>query len=495
MSDASQPLTIQTSRATAYLRWWSQVSALLLVIVELCWILPWFEMVTQITRTAPLWVSGLVLGAIMLASYLLGRASEALRLLKNVQLGLMGLLFLASLFVSENLLLQMPIRGVANGLVTLDPGAVLVLFFVIWMWWRGLSLSRNDIRPIVAWRRFELGLLFFMAYLFIAVRVNFILPGFGIMILFLFAGLLSVVFARVSYVGIAKGVQKNPFDLRWLLSVGGILSATILLAGVAGGLLSGQYRLLLDFLTEALKFTIALTIFILGIPGLLISIVLGPLLPWLRSLFQPFQNNSPQENPLQNLYPFYPDQGQVVNLPAILQTMIFWGLVLIVVIALMLRARRAFGGRRLNEPDEPESLLKQGEARDLLRKALQNALEGAVARLRPARQVLIAARIRRIYAQLLDLCEELNQPRRPQQTPLEFLPEMGELFSSQIEDLETITQAYVRIRYGELPESQREVAAIEQSWQKIQAEGRRLKKAGVGKLKMADVDEIERSGV
>jgi hypothetical protein len=431
----------------------------------------------------------------MLAAYGVGRLCESLRLLKNVQMFLMAFLLAASLFLAENLLLKTALRAIASGLVKLDPGAVLVVFFVVWMWWRGLSLSRNDIRPIVAWRRFELGLSFFMAYLFIAVRANFILPGFGIMVLFLFSGLLSVIFARVSYVGITKGVQKNPFDLRWLLSVGGILSATVLLAGLAGGLLSGQYRLVLDFLTEAVKFMIALAIFVLGIPGLLISVALGPLVPWLRSLLHPLQNNSSQTSPLQNLYPFYPDQGQVVNLPAILQTVIFWGLILVIVIGLMLRARKAFGGRQLDEPDEPESLLKKGEARDLLRKALRNALEGAARRLRPARRVLIAARIRRIYAQLLDLCEELNLPRRPQQTPLEFLPEMGKLFTAQIEDLEMITQAYVRIRYGELPESQGEVAAIEKAWQNVQAEGQRMKRAGIGKLKTAEVDEIERTGL
>ncbi len=32
---------------TSSLRWWPHISAVLLVIVEMCWILPWFQMMTQ----------------------------------------------------------------------------------------------------------------------------------------------------------------------------------------------------------------------------------------------------------------------------------------------------------------------------------------------------------------------------------------------------------------------------------------------------------------
>ena len=124
---------------------------------------------------------------------------------------------------------------------------MLVLFFVIWMWWRGLTLSQDVLRPTTAWRRFEVGLLFFMAYLFIASQVDFYRPGFGVFVLFLFSGLLAVVFARVSYVGINKGSSKNPFDLRWLGSVFGILGATVTLAALVGSLLTGQYQPFLGF--------------------------------------------------------------------------------------------------------------------------------------------------------------------------------------------------------------------------------------------------------
>jgi len=477
------------------LKWWSQVAVFLLVIVELCWVLPWFRMVMQVTITAPLWIAALVLGAIMLAAYGLGLAMESLRLMKNIQLGGFGILLVGSLLLAENLLLVKPIFGAADSLARLDPGAILVLFFVIWMWWRGLSLSQDVLRPIAAWRRFESGLLFFMAYLFIASQVSSYRLGFGVFVLFLFSGLLAVVFARVSYVGIDKGAGRNPFDLRWLVSVFGILGSTVALAALAGSLLTGQYRLFLDFLASLIKLLIAVTIFILGIPGLIISLLLVPLIPWLKGTV-PFQNlTNTMQTLFQRLQFQFAEQKSTPPLPVSFQTGCFWVLVILIVVVLILRIRRTLAARRYSNTHEPELLLKRGEASEIIRKALQDALNGLVGRLRPARRMMAAARIRRIYAQLMDLCQELNFPRPESTTPLEFLPKLGELFTAQTEDLQVLTDAYLRVRYGEYPENKAEIEAVESAWQRVQEEGQRLKRAGFGKLQTVEVGKIERRGV
>ncbi len=475
------------------LKWWSQLAVFLLVIVELCWVLPWFRMVMQVTAAAPVWVAALVLGGIMLAAYGLGYVMEALRLMKNIQLGGFGVLLAIGLLLAENLLLQKPAFGAVDGLAKLDPGAVLVLFFVIWMWWRGLTLAQDVLRPTTAWRRFELGLLFFMAYLFIASQIEFYRPGFGVFVLFLFSGLLAVVFARVSYVGINKGSSKNPFDLRWLGSVFGILGATVTLAALVGSLLTGQYRLFLDFLANAIKFLIAVTVFIFGIPGLLISLLITPIVPWLKGIV-PVGNVSSSLQSLIKQFNF----NEAENLPPLsvsIQTTCFWALILLLVVVLIARIRRVMQERRNSTEHEPDFLLKRGEAREIIRKALQDALNGLVGRFRPARRMIAAARIRRIYTQLMDLCQELNFPRPKSTTPYEFLPELGELFISLTEDLRVITEAYVRVRYGEFPENKAEIDVVESAWQRVLEEGQRMKRAGVGKLQTAEVKEIERGGV
>ncbi len=401
-----------------FLLWWPHISAVLLVIVELCWILLWFQMVMQITQTAPLWTSAVVMGGIMLAAYGLGTMMESLRLLRRVQLALLGALLAASLILAENWLLKTPIRQVTSGLVGLDPGAVLVLFFVIWLWWRGVSLSRGAIRPMVAWRRFELGLLFFMGYILIAAQSGFFVPGIGVSILFIFSGLLAVVFARVSYVGIRRGVLKNPFDLRWSISVSWILGGVVVLAAIIGSLLSGQYRRLLDFLSETIKFLIALGIFVLSIPGLLFSYLLGPIMPWLKlRLIAPQATETP-EYPIGGAFPQMDPANQPPGLPVALQVLCFWGLVLILVFLLIMRIRKTLQTRHQIDFEKPKSLLHEGEARILLRAALLDALDGIVGRLRPAQRALAAARIRRIYAQLMGLCADLELSQAASTDPL-----------------------------------------------------------------------------
>ena len=72
---------------------------------------------------------------------------------------------------------------------------------------------------------------------------------------------------------------------------------------------------------------------------------------------------------------------------------------------------------------------------------------------------------------------------------------MGEIFPQYATDLGVITEAYVRVRYGELPERLDEVSAVEAAWKRVLMEGQRLRRAGWGKLKTAEVKEVERTNV
>jgi len=478
------------------LRWWPQIAALLLIVVEICWIVPWYRMVMQISYVAPVWQSVLVLGGVMLGGYSLAFTLEWLRLLRGVQLGILALMLFVSLVLCEQLLLHNPLGRVFGGLLNLDPGSVVLVFFVFWLWWRGIGLARAAIRPIVAWRRFELGLLCFMTFIFIAGRLGDDTTGLGWYMFFLFVGFLAVIFARVSYVGLVKGVRKNPFDRRWLASTTGILIGCITIAATLGGLLTGQYKMLLEWLVEGIRLLVAIVIFIAAIPGLLLSRLLGPIFLWLRE----WMAKRPTPNPFDasgagNSYLPPGISAAPKPIPHEFQAFFFWGVVLLVLVIMVVRMRRQSEAAKPFIQEQPESLLKRGEARKLLRKAFQDALGDLAAYLRPARRAIIAARIRRIYAQLLDLCAELGYPRPVSKTPLEFLPDMGELFIALIPQLDLITQTYVHVRYGEVPETSGEVEAIEAAWMQISEEGRRLKRAGQGKLKTAEVKGAERPGV
>jgi hypothetical protein len=90
------------------------------------------------------------------------------------------------------------------------------------------------------------------------------------------------------------------------------------------------------------------------------------------------------------------------------------------------------------------------------------------------RRIRVAARIRQVYAELMDLCETLGQPRPDAITPLEFVPKLEHIFPQFYPEIGMITQAYLGVRYGLLPETQNDVADIEAAWKKLHTAGHEL---------------------
>ena len=84
---------------------------------------------------------------------------------------------------------------------------------------------------------------------------------------------------------------------------------------------------------------------------------------------------------------------------------------------------------------------------------------------------MAAERIRYIYAQLLELSADLGHSRPTSITPLEFLPELEDQFPGLGVDLRVITTAYNDIRYGELPETKRQLEAVEEAWRRVRLKG------------------------
>jgi hypothetical protein len=149
----------------------------------------------------------------------------------------------------------------------------------------------------------------------------------------------------------------------------------------------------------------------------------------------------------------------------------------------MLRLANSWQSRRESGVmDERQSLLEGVSLWDALVNALRNRIFrttdylSAAVKLRRKERLREAARIRRIYADFMDLCSELEQPRPKPVTPLEFLPAAEEVFPSLDSDLEAITKSYLRVRYGELPETHQEVEMVESAWQRVCNEGNLMKK-------------------
>ena len=66
----------------------------------------------------------------------------------------------------------------------------------------------------------------------------------------------------------------------------------------------------------------------------------------------------------------------------------------------------------------------------------------------------------------------MGEPRSPSETPLEFMDNLEKIFPASQVELATITHAYLRVRYGELPETSGQVEEVEAAWELVRKRGR-----------------------
>jgi hypothetical protein len=90
-----------------------------------------------------------------------------------------------------------------------------------------------------------------------------------------------------------------------------------------------------------------------------------------------------------------------------------------------------------------------------------------------------AVSIRKIYANMTRLAETQGFSRQPAQTPYEYLPALGLAFPDCQAEATVITEAYVRVHYGELPESIRELQRIQECWRQIHSTYKNVKREDV----------------
>jgi len=89
-----------------------------------------------------------------------------------------------------------------------------------------------------------------------------------------------------------------------------------------------------------------------------------------------------------------------------------------------------------------------------------------------------ALSIRRIYQQMCRAAEGAGYPRPEFQTPYEYLPALAEVWPGNTADSRLITNAFVKVRYGEVPESREELEAIRSAWRQLEATEPNRRKTG-----------------
>jgi hypothetical protein len=149
-----------------------------------------------------------------------------------------------------------------------------------------------------------------------------------------------------------------------------------------------------------------------------------------------------------------------------------WGMVLLVVglLVLLIAIAVVRSRRRAKKPgeDERESVWST----PLLLAGLGQAWRNLWARLRAARvegEPESVGSIRAFYRELLRLGLSLGIGRRPSETPYEYRPRLAERLPAETEDIDALTEAYVRVRYTPDSPSPAEVAAAREALDRVRS--------------------------
>jgi hypothetical protein len=431
---------------------------------------------SRIVPVRPLPVTGIFLGVVLAVHYLV-RAGLRLQLHPSLRSGLLGLGMLASglLVVHRYLHAEMPLwdpawlGNVFWNLQHEELSQDVVLFLlVLFLWWRGTVLAQRRLESRAVVLHFRVGVVMLAITTIVG---GFILPWppHQFVFVFFFVSLVGIALARAEEVGQQYGGSQSPFDFRWLAMVVAVGLVVLLLAAGVATLLTGEN------VSRLIAPALALEQFVVGILVYVISWVAYGVSHLFLAVFGEFDWEQFGRLLVQNP-PAVPTQSQassftVEQLARARATGIVIGVLLaLVLVALSLRRLRARAGRRRREARESvweEVDLRLG-LRDLWRQGRRRLDAAAAALSRVSlNRFLAALTIRRIYAHLAALAAERGYPRALHETPYEYMPALAQAFPDSRDEVARITDAYIAVHYGEVPERSEEVAVVRAAWQRI----------------------------
>lgn len=351
---------------------------------------------------------------------------------------------------------------------------ILLLFLgVSFVWWRGVALVGRsvDIGEIGFRMRLELLLLIFFVAGLAATQLN--QPVTPFILLFFFSSLVAIVMTRVEQLERDRSGQSFPLGIRWFIAIIFSAALIVLTIGILSAFVSGQA--INDVvgwfspLWSALSFTATAAIALISFLSLPFLYVLEWLLQFIINLIRPGLGLVLEQIEITTETPFATPQSQELveaaektfQLPRDLLTiLVMLALILLVTLSLSRLIRVASQpADRESEGINPFSGLAGIKPPGLGRRLLDQF--GSLRRRRTA------ATIRQIYQELCEFAAAQGYPRTIDQTPSEYLETLIEAWPENNVETRLITDAYNRVRYGEIPEEPIELQQIQAAWQKL----------------------------
>jgi hypothetical protein len=351
--------------------------------------------------------------------------------------------------------------------------AILTVAVTVLLWYRGLRIATALITPIRASFEFRLGILMMILLALVPDdRLHELLIS--LLPLFFFTGLMASSLARTASLRSNRDPQRVLFGGRWL-GFTGLVGAMVTAVGFLLALLLAGYGV-----EGASRIIGGITSAVLAVVSVIVAPILYMLEGLLRPLFDALQNTILNMNPVQfqnrvNTTPGQVGAQQNVHLVQTLFDILKFaclGAVTLVVVTGLFTLLRNRTVSRATEGEERENL-ESDSLSDSLRSALRRGLDsllglsGLLTRFGAGRNLIDALTIRRLYARLIERATELGYPRAIAQTPYEYQKQLQAAFPGFRTEIRLITQAYVNTHYGEFPETQDALSAVQSAVERM----------------------------
>lgn len=464
------------------LNWRRELLLLSMAGMDASWLAGWAVILMGAGRTAGLLTAWLSTFALYVMAATTARALIRRRTQRSDWI-IGGLVFVSTLvFINLNLYphnspidpswLGTLVDDLASGSRTL-PRELVGLLIGFFIWFLGLRLPRRHvgIRTTIQNVQIGLALIVGLAIISTAFPIN---VG-GLVATYFASGLLSLALTRIEETAHIEGGTTSPFGRKWLI--------TLAVALLAVGLTALVGRLLLTVeTTRALlrPVAIAATAILAALGFLLAALAQYLIFPIILRLLGGRIPEEMLELPQPQVFQQEEVEGttRLLFRPEFLNALRIVGLSLLVMIALWLVVRSFRRWRSLSETAGgirgtaiPDSSLAD-DVLGYLRDRWQRLRE--MADIRRLLRMRGSGSIRAIYASLLTLMAAANHPRQAGQTPYEFEPTVEEALPAREAEISSITEAYVRARYGEQDVSEDELHVLREAWRRVQADGERL---------------------
>jgi hypothetical protein len=457
---------------------WEAFTVLMLILMDISWITPAYSLLVGWSLGGSAGLAFLVFGAIYLTSYLVASIPKYVDvLIRIIQVMLLAILVLEVVWAASELIYfekQLSLTATFNqyiaNLISFSipfKPELLLSIIVFLLWYRGFTIVNRTIGLGLIRRSFRTGCMVLVGIGVIAVLFNYRLPYLESG-LFIFTSLLAMGGARLATLSSMRDSKRVAFKREWVVGLTLMAMVVLVLSLGFGVFAAGPFATWIGGFLLAVEGYVSNLLKILLAP--LIN-VLGIIFAWFWGLFKAEPELDPMaveeleeglEGPIADVQRFTTDPefaALLSTLVTIIGILVLLGLVLYAV----RRYRKETKPRELGEED---SISIAGSLSDYLRgiqDRARQAFEG-MARINPAARFIAAARIRIIYARLLRLGAKLGEPRAPAVTPIEYLKSLERVFPASMDELELITSAYLRVRYGELPETRGQVEEVESAW-------------------------------